>query len=76
LGTEAAKQMLKYGFDELNLVKVTAIALKPNKGACRMLEKIGMKLELVLKNQTYFDGAYVDELNFCIFREEWEQTNK
>ena len=76
LGTEAAKQMLKYGFDELNLVKITAIALKPNKGACRMLEKIGMKLELVLKNQTYFDGAYVDELNFSIFREEWEQTNK
>ena len=76
LGAEAAKQMLKYGFDELNLVKVTAIALKPNKGACRMLEKIGMKLELVLKNQTYFDGAYVDELNFCIFREEWEEANK
>ena len=76
LGTEAAKQMLKYGFDELNLGKITAIALKPNKGACRMLEKIGMKLELVLKNQTYFDGAYVDELIFSICREEWEQTNK
>lgn len=76
LGTEAAKLMIKYGFEELNLVKITASALKPNKGACRMLEKIGMKLELVLKNQTYFDGAYVDELNFYIFREEWEQTNK
>ncbi len=76
LGTEAAKQMIKYGFEELNLVKITASTLKPNKGACRMLEKIGMKLELVLKNQTYFDGMYVDELNFCISREEWEQTNK
>ena len=76
LGTEAAKQMIKYGFNELNLVKITASTLKPNKGACRMLEKIGMKLELVLKNQTYFDGMYADELNFCISREEWEQTNK
>lgn len=76
LGTEATKLMIKYGFEELNLVRITASALRPNKGACRMIEKIGMKLELVLKNQTYFDGEYVDELNFCIFREEWEQTNK
>ncbi len=76
LGTEAAKLMIKYGFDELNLVKITASALRPNKGACRMLEKFGMKLELVLKNQTYFDGEYVDELIFCISRDEWEQTNK
>ncbi|TKJ27465.1 MAG: hypothetical protein CEE42_02075 [Promethearchaeota archaeon Loki_b31] len=76
LGTEAAKLMIKYGFEELNLVKITASALRPNKGACRMLEKTGMKLELALKNQTYFDGEYVDELKFCIFREEWEQTNK
>jgi RimJ/RimL family protein N-acetyltransferase len=76
LGTEAAKLMIKYGFEELNLVRVTASALRPNEGACRMLEKIGMKLELVLKNQTYFNGEYVDELIFCIFREEWEQTNK
>jgi RimJ/RimL family protein N-acetyltransferase len=75
-GTEAAKLMIKYGFDELNLVKVTASALRPNKGACRVIEKIGMKHELVLKNQTYFDGEYVDELIYCIFREEWEQTNK
>lgn len=76
LGTDAAKLMIKYGFEELNLVKITASALRPNKGACRMIEKIGMELELVLKNQVYFDGVYVDELNFCIFREEWEQTIK
>jgi RimJ/RimL family protein N-acetyltransferase len=76
LGTDAAKLMMKYGFEELNLVKITAIALRPNKGACRMIEKIRMKLELVMKNQAYFDGEYVDELKFCIFREEWEKTNK
>jgi len=76
LGTEAAKLMIKYGFEELNLVKITASALRPNKGACRIIESIGMKLELVLKNQVYFDGVYIDELKFCIFREEWEQMNK
>ncbi len=75
-GTEAAKLMIKYGFDELNLVKVTVFVLRPNKGACRMIEKIGMKPELILKKQTYFDGEYVDELNFSLSREEWEQTNK
>jgi len=42
---EAAKPMIPYAFDVLNLPKVVGVAYQINKGSCRILEKLGMRLE-------------------------------
>lgn len=41
--TEAARSILIYGFDVLNLNKIIAIAMKENKASIRVMEKAGMQ---------------------------------
>lgn len=45
IATEASRAILTYGFDQLHLKKIIAIALKENKASIRVMEKIGMKFE-------------------------------
>lgn len=45
LATEASKASLKYGFEELNLEKIVAVAQPKNIASRRVMEKVGMKYE-------------------------------
>lgn len=45
---EVISQMLTYAFNELNLTKVIAETQTANHSSCRLLEKVGMKLEQTL----------------------------
>lgn len=42
LATEAARRILQYGFDELKLDKIVAVARFENKSSRRVMEKLGM----------------------------------
>ncbi|MCU5066559.1 MULTISPECIES: GNAT family N-acetyltransferase [Bacillus cereus group] len=62
-GTEAAKTLLHYGFNELHLNKIFAAAFTNNPGSWRIMEKIGMKHEgtfkqLVVKSDEPMDITY------------------
>lgn len=43
--TEASKAILEYGFEELKLSRIIAIAMKGNKASIRVMEKIGMSFD-------------------------------
>lgn len=45
LATEAADAILTYGFDQLELKKIIAIAMKENKASIRVMEKVGMEFD-------------------------------
>ncbi len=45
IGTEACKAWLGYGFDQLKLTRITAIAFPENTPSRRIMEKAGMKYE-------------------------------
>jgi ribosomal-protein-alanine N-acetyltransferase len=45
LATEAAKAAIEYGFDELKVNRIVAIARPENVGSYRVMEKVGMKYE-------------------------------
>lgn len=49
--TEVAKALLHYGFENLNLNKIVAIAIPENTGSWRVMEKLGMKY---VKNDFYY----------------------
>lgn len=70
--TEAAKLVVEYSFNELNLHKINAIIFAPNISSVRVVEKNGFKLELTLRNEIYIDGKYVDGLRYSILKKEWE----
>ncbi|MFW9988753.1 MAG: GNAT family N-acetyltransferase [Candidatus Odinarchaeota archaeon] len=71
IATEAVKLTVNYGFSELNLHKITARIFSPNLASRKVVEKIGFKHEITLKKEVYFDGEYVDILEYSIFKEDW-----
>lgn len=45
--TEAAKKFLEYGFDELKLERIVAVAREENLGSRRVMEKLGMSFDYI-----------------------------
>lgn len=76
IGTEVIVLLLEYGFNEFNFFKITGGMFHINVGSWRVAEKVGMTRELVLKKQAYVKGEYVDEYQYCIFRDEWKERRK
>lgn len=60
IGTEAARLMLQYGFEELKLHRIYLRVLADNKQAIRSYEKAGFRQEGYLKEDACINGKYVD----------------
>ena len=73
IATEAAKLVIDYGFNELNLHKINATVFQPNKSSIRVLEKNGFIHELTLKNEVYIDGKHIDAEQYSILKSEWQR---
>jgi len=75
-GTEVAKHLLAFGFDELNLRRIYATASAENLGSIRIMEKIGMRKEAQLHDfrkarESYFRDYY-DECQYAILKCDWD----
>jgi ribosomal-protein-alanine N-acetyltransferase len=70
--TEAATAVLDYGF-VAGLHKVTATADARNLASIRVMEKLGMTREGVLRQQRFSHGEYIDEVHYGILRSEWRE---
>ena len=62
IGTEALKEIVRFGFKELKLKRIWAGVLSNNVGSSKAVEKAGFKLEGRLKCATYKNRRYFDEL--------------
>jgi len=71
LVTEAATAVLAYGFGSLSLVRIFGYAVSANAASVRVMEKLGMKREGVLRRHRLIRGEYVDDAFYSILREEW-----
>lgn len=69
--TEAAKQVLHYGFTELNLNRIYARHFKHNPASGHVMQKIGMQHEGSLRQHLKKWGEWVDEEIYGILREEF-----
>ena len=56
--TEAARAVVRYAFDDLGLHKITARHLATNPASGRVMQKLGMRLEGELVDETFKDGAF------------------
>jgi RimJ/RimL family protein N-acetyltransferase len=70
-GTDAMKVILRYGFTELNLRRVTLNVFEYNPRAIRSYEKVGFQHEGRLRSALLRDGKRWDMLYMGILREEW-----
>lgn len=70
IAKEATNQILKYGFDTLNLQKIYLNVLSTNIRANKFYKKIGFQFEGTFKKHVFIDGAYEDLNWYCIFKGE------
>lgn len=66
IGTEAAKLMLHYAFEDLGLHKVVARVLAKNKASIRLHEKAGYVQESYLRDELFLDGKFEDLIFFGV----------
>ena len=70
-GTEAAKSLLSFGFENLKLNKIFAQSFTSNPGSWRIMEKIGLKYEGTLKQHVTRFGKYYDLAYYGLLKEEY-----
>ena len=71
IATEAARAMLRFGFEELGLHRIHATCDAQNIGSARVLEKIGMRREGHRIEDIYQRGRWRDTLAYAILAREW-----
>lgn len=74
--TEAAKRILEYGFDELELNRIYAAAMTKNPASSAVMKKIGMKYEGTLKEHIRKWGEYEDLAYYGITRTEYKSAQR
>jgi [ribosomal protein S5]-alanine N-acetyltransferase len=68
--TEAARAVIRYGFDELNLNRIYASYITQNPASGRVLRKIGMKHEGTLRGHILKWDVFHDSEFFGILRDD------
>ncbi|MEI5994227.1 GNAT family N-acetyltransferase [Candidatus Enterococcus mansonii] len=69
---EAAREILRLGFEELRLMRIFATHDIKNPQSGRVMEKIGMKVEGKIPNARMWKGKVVTDMMRGITLEEWQ----
>jgi ribosomal-protein-alanine N-acetyltransferase len=68
--TEAARAVLAFGFNDLELHRIQAFCLAENAASARVLEKLGMQREGRLRENRWMKGRWWDSLVYGILQHE------
>ncbi len=69
--TEAARAILKFGFEELGMHRIWSWCVAENIASVRVLEKIGMRREGHLREKEFIKGRWYDSFLYAILEREW-----
>jgi ribosomal-protein-alanine N-acetyltransferase len=69
--TEAAKEVLAYGFEKMKLQKITARHLSTNPASGKVMLKVGMKKEGHLRNEFLKTDQFLDIEVYGLLQSEW-----
>ncbi|MCD6361942.1 MAG: GNAT family N-acetyltransferase [Armatimonadetes bacterium] len=71
LVTEAARRIVRYGFEDCMLNRIEAVCDVDNIGSARVMEKCGMIFEGVMRRRLLMHDSYRDMKMYAILREDW-----
>jgi [ribosomal protein S5]-alanine N-acetyltransferase len=74
--TEAARGVVKYGFEKAQLNRIFAAHFKHNPASGKVLQKIGMKYEGCMRQNILKWGDFVDVELYSILRQEFDSALK
>ena len=72
--SEAAKEIIRFGFEDLNLHRIFATCDPNNIGSAKVLEKIGMKREGRLRQHKWRKGEWRDSFLYSILEQEYKDV--
>jgi len=67
---EAARAMIRFGFERMSLNRIEARCIAENAASARVMEKAGMTHEGTLRQRELIKGAYRDIEVYAVLREE------
>lgn len=72
VATQSAKLVITFGFDTLKLHRIYATCDPRNIGSSKVLEKVGMAKEGILReNMLMKDGIWRDSFLYSVLKQEW-----
>ncbi len=74
--TEALERVLRFGFEELKLHRIEARFMEGNDRSLRVMEKVGMRFEGILRESMLIKGSYVNVGVCSILDSEWKKLQK
>ena len=74
--SEAGHEMLRFGFECLGFEKISGLCMTVNPSSRRVMEKLGMKYEGVMRDELLKNGRYFDIERHSILRNEYFTNSK
>jgi len=75
LASEAAKALISFGFDTLNLHRISARTSRDNIRSWLLMERIGMRREAHFKQSDLVNSEWQDEFIYAVLDEEWHSKH-
>ena len=72
LGQKALNVLFHYGFNNLGLNRLSCHILRYNERGIKLMKKMNMHIDGILREHQYIQGRYIDEVIFSILRKEFE----
>jgi RimJ/RimL family protein N-acetyltransferase len=69
--TEAARELLRLGFEELGLHRIEAESDARNAASLRVMERLGMRQEALFVEDEFLKGEWTDSVVCAILESEW-----
>lgn len=68
---EAVRPVLNFGFRMMQLNRIEAKCITANLASARVMEKVGMKFEGILRQHLFLKGSFHDLKVYSILKQEW-----
>ncbi len=75
-GFESGKLLLDYGFNQLNLNRISSSAIAFNERSIKLHKKLGFSEEGIRRKSIFKNGQFWDKINFGLLRKEWMSMGK
>ena len=74
--TETAQAIIQFGFEYWRLNRIEGTCMVENRASARVMEKVGMTLEGVLRKYVYVRGQFRDMKLYSILRSKSQQIKR
>jgi [ribosomal protein S5]-alanine N-acetyltransferase len=74
LATEAVQALLRFGFDQMHLVRIEAVVLPDHLASARVLQKAGLQLEGLLRSYQVWRGQPRDLHMYAAVNLDWSMA--